>query len=385
MKFRDLFESLDLRKFDPIAKALPEARKKRAEEQLEALSNAVKTGVIYNVTYVTIKDQLGHALEQTLDIFEKSFDIDVIRFAYQYDVAGQYLNFSSCAKQLRDIDRAQQGVSNAEINKYLDGRRKIVEAGNEINKILKDLKPKIIKGRVPKPADPNTFVRKMGGAEAQKLVIDAVKPTVEKQLDDFEKVQEDHFQKLIDSVKSTKEITYKKEKGRSSLSTKITALNVSIQVFQVAQKFFEYDTDKLEKDSDKPYRLYNFKLTPVGKAWPKKESKYLRELIEKQFLSKTVAKLSHIVEKKANLDKIEVLKTKPPRINASMGTVEVGFKFLFTDSSSFEVNNKVVNKYNHLGTYFQQYPTTFHDVTFADGSKMKTPSEEKMTKEFIKP
>jgi hypothetical protein len=382
MKLNILLESLDLKKFDPIVKDLDERWKKRAEEQLEALSNAVKTGVIYNVTYATIKSVLSSSMERSLDILDKSTEREVLRFAYEYDVAGSYLSFNSCAKQLRDIDRAKQGVVNADIKKYLEGRRKIVEAGFEIQKILKDLKPKIIKGRVPKPADPNAFVRKMGSAEAQKLVIDAVKPTVDKQLTEFEKVMKDYFEELIKTVENTKEITYKREKDR--WSSKITNLSVNAQVYQIAQKFFEYDTDKPEKDSDKPYRLYNFKVTPAGKAWPKKESASIREAIEKQFLSKTVAKLSHIVEKKANLDKIEVLKSKPPRVNASMGTVEVGFKFLFTDGSHFEVNNKVVNKSNQLGTYFQQYPTTFHDVTYPDGTKMKTPSEEKMIKEFIK-
>jgi len=383
MKLAILLESLDLKKFDPIIKYLAEPRKKKAEEQLEALSNAVKTGVIYNVTYVTIKDVLTHALERALDEQGKPFNgSDTMRYAYDKDVAGHYLNFNGSPKQLRDIDHALQGMSNVDIKKYLTGRREIVVAATEIQKILKDLKPKILKGRVPKPADLNAFNRKMGSAEAQKLVVDAVKPTVDKQLTEFEKVMKDYFEELIKSVENAKEITYKREKVR--WSSKVTDLNVNQQTYQIAMKFFEFDTDKPEKDSDKPYRMYNFKVTPAGKAWPKKESSEIREAIEKQFLSKTVAKLSHIVEKKANLDKIEVLKSKPPRINSSMGTVEVGFKFLFTDGSHFDVNNKVVNKSNHLGTYFQQYPTTFHNVTFADGTKMKTPSEEKMIKEFIK-
>lgn len=384
MKLAILLESLDLKKFDPIVKNLAEPRKKKAEEQLEALSNAVKTGVIYNVTYVTIKDVLTHALERALDEQGKQFNgSDTMRYAYDKDVAGHYVNFNGSPKQLRDIDHALQGVSNVDIKKYLTGRREIIVAATEIQKILKDLKPKIIKGRVPKPADPNAFNRKMGSAEAQKLVVDAVKPTVDKQLGEFQKVMEEYFQSLIDDVNKLKEITYHKPKSNSWRAT-AEDLSVRVQVYQIAQKFFKYDTDTEKRESNTHYRLYNFKMTPEGKAWPKKESASLRELIEKQFLSKTVAKLSHIVEKKANLDKIEVLKNKPPRINSSMGTVEVGFKFLFTDGSYFEVNNKVVNKSNHLGTYFQQYPTTFHDVTFADGTKMKTPSEEKMIKEFIK-
>jgi hypothetical protein len=57
-------------------------------------------------------------------------------------------------------------------------------------------------------------------------------------------------------------------------------------------------------------------------------------------------------------------------------------KFEFADGSRFLVHNDVVHKFSSRGRPFAQFPTTFHDVVLADGTRMKNPSEAKMKKEF---
>jgi hypothetical protein len=57
-------------------------------------------------------------------------------------------------------------------------------------------------------------------------------------------------------------------------------------------------------------------------------------------------------------------------------------KVSFADGSEFTVRNKVITNTSSAGKWFYQYPTTFHDVKLADGSKLEAPSEEKMVKVF---
>jgi hypothetical protein len=76
-----------------------------------------------------------------------------------------------------------------------------------------------------------------------------------------------------------------------------------------------------------------------------------------------------------NLTSISELPYKKPTIKGGGGQLESGFLFEFADSSEFKV-------VTYAGKQFEQFPTTFHDVKFLDGTKMKIPSEEKMVKEF---
>lgn len=54
----------------------------------------------------------------------------------------------------------------------------------------------------------------------------------------------------------------------------------------------------------------------------------------------------------------------------------------FPDGSGFSTRSQQVLSVSVNGKLFARYPTTFHDVTFKDGSKMKTPSAAKMQAEF---
>ena len=54
----------------------------------------------------------------------------------------------------------------------------------------------------------------------------------------------------------------------------------------------------------------------------------------------------------------------------------------FPDGSSFIVKTQQVISRSILGKIFARYPTTFHDITFSDGTKVKSPSVTSMQKEF---
>ena len=54
----------------------------------------------------------------------------------------------------------------------------------------------------------------------------------------------------------------------------------------------------------------------------------------------------------------------------------------FADGSSFEIKTQQVIAVSCKGNVFARYPTTFHHVTFADGTKMAKPSAGKLQEEF---
>jgi hypothetical protein len=107
-----------------------------------------------------------------------------------------------------------------------------------------------------------------------------------------------------------------------------------------------------------------------------------RSDIEAAFMAKNIRKLSNIVDKKGLTVTITPIGESVIRRSA----IEASLKFVFPDSSSFIVLNKVIinSRYDrNEPKSFYQYPTTFHDVVLADGTKMKFPSEEKMISTFL--
>lgn len=99
---------------------------------------------------------------------------------------------------------------------------------------------------------------------------------------------------------------------------------------------------------------------------------------KEQFISKNEVKLGRIVNTKGNLKTAKILSLHD-------GSYDYGgeIKFEFEDGSSFIVRNKTVWKVSQLGRPFLQFPTTFHNVIFPDGSKMTgSASEKRMIETF---
>lgn len=99
----------------------------------------------------------------------------------------------------------------------------------------------------------------------------------------------------------------------------------------------------------------------------------------RQFIEKNVEKLSAVVELKGGELPLRKL------INASVsgGVLETRMSFTFPDTSSFEVRNQIVQQYSPLGRPYVRFPTTFHDVRLADGSRLSQPSELVMKTTFV--
>lgn len=102
------------------------------------------------------------------------------------------------------------------------------------------------------------------------------------------------------------------------------------------------------------------------------------EAIREAFIGKNSLKLGRITKTKGNLDQAKVIGY------GGGGTFSGDILVTFKDGSSFVVRNKTVHKMSPQGTFFAQFPTTFHDVIMPDGSKMSQPSEKRMQDVFAR-
>jgi hypothetical protein len=181
------------------------------------------------------------------------------------------------------------------------------------------------------------------------------------------------------------------------------------------KKFFKNMVDRYfarrSKDSESPYSMREFDggnariidkfitkeaedgSAKYGNNDPYRKRDDFEELLEKaareqadmvrdRYKSKMMRKLGSIVGKKSEKG-VALKDVKVGNLYAYSGTFEGSMYFYFEDGSSFRVMNKVVTKWPMGGKIFHQYPTTFHNVKFANGKTYKMRSQEQMNNEFI--
>lgn len=380
-----LLEGADsfVNKYKVLYDGQSDGRIKYIKQALEMLETAMGADTVFNVDFGEIKSQLTRALEDSLkvkDDFSRLKNDGSLSDAewrksphMQVYMAGiqSYVNLSQAkgqAQKIKDFLKSKPADFPKEDIDRLETMLAVNEAGNEIFQMIKTLKPKIVKGRKPNPnADPNAFQSKLGSKESQDLVKEKLKDGIKKPLDEYEKAIKSMVQGVIDNFAKQSRIVVERRNG---------ILDPLDQ--HVFQQCFDYKTNR-----DKNTIEYSeIKPNDRAKTFAAASAKQQREGIEQRYFSKNIKKLSHVVDLKGNLSKIEELPYRAPTINGSTGRLESGFKFLFADGSEFKVINKIVTKHSYAGTRFEQFPTTFHDVKLPDGSKMKLPSEEKIVREF---
>lgn len=373
-----LLESTDesfVKKYEPLYVDVSPKLKDSVKLSLEKLETAVNQKHIWNVDFDEIKNDLKRAMHDSLTkhlkISRSDSDNSPHLLVYYADIS-EYAQLNQAASQVKKIDSVllahEKDFQKSDIE-ALKNVRLINELCSDLNVILTKLKPYIEKGRKPsdKAVDPNKFVQKLGSANSQKLVIDSLQKGIKKPLDEYE-----------NSVKTWLKTIY--DKIKSDLSEFICDDPIELLIFS---KCFNGKRD-YKHPVKSEQRFTDITINKSMENFPVEEAKLQRELIEKQYLAKNVKKLSHIIDLKGLQVDITDLPYKEPTVKSGAGTIESGFKFKFSDNSSFEVVNKIIVKTSTRGKEFNQFPTTFHNVVLADGSKMKQPSEEKMVKEFTK-
>jgi hypothetical protein len=129
-------------------------------------------------------------------------------------------------------------------------------------------------------------------------------------------------------------------------------------------KFFEYDGD--------PYnRKPTDKLVDNWEHIIERDAQRYADSVVEPWKTKMAFKLGEVIDRKGGAE-----------ISLTGTAWNEHMNFQFTDGSNFSMKTQPVYARSKLGKDFVRFPTTFHDVTFADGTIMSKPSSDKMQDEF---
>lgn len=265
------------------------------------------------------------------DAFSNKSLGDDWHWAYEIDALPSY--FNQMNKALRNVKKHPDSPSK---KKWLSIASEIIDIGEKFSK----LKP-VKKVAVKKETDKERYVKKLASSEAIRIVNKALEELASK-------IEKDYTEKRIKDIK-TKIETYNKADNKQRRNMR------SVDYLGI----FPFKGDVLLDDK---------KIRKIAETEAKE--------VKQAFLVKNVDKLANILQKKGNL------KGKPKNFNYKKGSFYGDMEFKFTDGSSFIITNKVITKISQYGKWFNQFPTTFHNVILPDGSKMKQPSEERMIEIF---
>lgn len=313
-------------------------------EAADALSRAADDKEIYNARFGEYKGTLTRGIEYAYRTLFDKIKQDVMDSGQETSDLWSITSTSEINKIAKIYDKMKP--QNKEALDFMDAIRGIPVA-------LKIMKPYIKSGRAPTQPKPGQFVKPLASVDATKL---ATKFMTEASQSFADNLKKDISNQLRIAYNKISNITNPADLPKDSNSISVASA-IFIVRNQGGKKFLELKknptaiVEKLIQDSV--------------------------DSIINGFIYKNASKLALVLQKKDAPKMHKILKT-----NIRNGMVENTMEFKFNDGSSFILESSVVYKYSKTGKLFFQYPTRFKNVKLADGSAMKTPSEQKMIKEF---
>lgn len=347
----------------------------------EILSRALAAKHIWNVDYVESKETLSRAVSQAEEnvsndpepipksgiMWQGTEETRFDRILYSNNISPFGIN--EYPKALRGVNALLSGpaAGNAHFNTMLSKYKQVLEAGIQLRDIYKILKPYVEKGRKPKEVDPNAppvFHSISGSKDSQDRVEKELKKLISPLLDKYETNIRTWFTEVFEEYKDRETVDVKNI-GEFTLH----AMRLGIHLARAPNTGWND-------------RIMTVTVLKDAKARIKEAAKKDREEVEKSFLHKNIRKISAILDTKpGGLTKV-VPDEHTIHMQNGYGRIEAGLRFEFTDKAHFNVVTKIIHNRSARGLRFPQYPTTFHDVVRGDGSKLASPSEEKMVKDF---
>ncbi len=337
---------------------------------------------IYNPEYQSAKDALGVFEDAWRAVYDRPTPGHDNWFYYDHPVfknmghdMTSYLN----AQSVKKIDaalkqhkhKADTDHDGAPYRHIFDDLTEIMTAYRAFVEAWKALKPRVVSGRRPKEVEKDergNFIGKLGSHEAIAAVTTALKNQFGPLLDEFEKRRVAYHASIF---KQLSDLVHGK--------TEISRSDIPPEWGMHWQDGFDSKADYRRTGAPHFNQLLFYVQIKARDhhAMAQKKGKEDRDGVEQSFMHKNIKKLSNIVEIKG----IHVDITPIGHAFIDAGSIEGSLHFKFPDGSGFDVKNKVIIN-SRQDSRFYQYPTTFHNVVLADGTKMKMPSEQKMFEEF---
>lgn len=221
----------------------------------------------------------------------------------------------------------------------------------ELMSKLDELKDLIRAGRKPTPPRKPVYVPPYSAAKD----LAAVKKVYDDMIEDIR-------DKLIDSL-------VKRDMDRGPLY--MEALNDA----KIKKKDWEF----IGRNYDKAQGVYALKQQKEREANNRKAAEKEAHALMQMFISKNMSKVNSLVGEKGNFESV-----KEVGVYVDNGVLSGEIAFKFKDGSSFIVRNQLVSVWVWDREPYVRFPTTFHDIVFANGRKVKHDSEEFMNTVWAK-
>jgi len=337
--------------------------KEKVERALEFLELGMKEKKIWNVDYISSKDILGRAVEngskELWDKISDSFkDKDRLQRSQEdwdliYAQPSGLNEVNSLPKKVRKYD----GPLRKDIDEFIAEWLPLAQA-------VKAMKPFIVKGRKVDPNAPtkDRYEAPKTSTSGKALIVSALEKIVSSQAKTLVDNLTNNYLRWADEFlteRTEKESVYDFYKSAADISYVVQRL-----------VFTESNIPRAPKE-------YSYRPNHTGIA--KKMATDGVDDIVKKYLAKNTDKIGSVVEHKGDLKNIKI-----SHGNLHGGGFAGELVCHFSDGTQFTVRNKVVYKMNERGKTFVQFPTTFHDITWADGKKSKMLSEKQMNEDWAK-
>lgn len=329
----------------------------RLEKGLEKLNVALSEGELIATELKDIKFYLNRVFSEAYNKF--------IREKFFY--GGGYQNIPDNLQFTGDFDPSAHRVAGIlkKLDKVKDEDHKVVHRSLKFFKELRSVAAAMVSLKEMVVKKKKAAVQKAQAAESKKASlmshadVKKIKDALTEVTQDIRTDVQEANQKWLESVVNSYKKQYDPENKESHYMYKFRRDPFSREVIGKV----------VEKDGKAIARNFKAKLKP-------KATEMTNDILD-MFINKNTSKLAEIVKNKDNMKKITVVNA-----GAGRGVIEGLMKLTFKDGSQFDVTNKAVMSFSKYGKPFYRFPTTFHRVTLADGSKLRSPSEKKMKEEF---
>lgn len=341
------------------------------------------TGSVYNRDWVKLKESL-------ILIFNEAFEKIYFETAVTEDSSDEWYFSTSphfhlsqtiapqlstnVSKNVRQLNSSLKQLGDDEASDALKLKLKklkqLAEAYAELIEAQRIASEKVIAKRRQAATIPANLLEDSNF----KLIVDSLKDLIAKPLNTLEKDLKEEFHDKITRLRAK----IKRLDGKVVAPGHDEAGDLTAGELQLFIKLFDYESVDSYSGKKAKTLFVNIRPTEFIKSYAAEKAKKERDEIEATFIAKNANKLLAIIKNKKEAPSIEQL--GEPKVTA--GSITTTLKFIFPDGAHFTVINKVTTNRSPKGEAFYQYPITFHNVRLSDGTKISSPSEDKMLTQF---
>lgn len=335
------------------------------EKALEILTTALDAGQIMNVSFKDMKDYLNRAFERAwhnavseIYLARVAGDKGRVETDFERDLYYTYPQCHTAVGLLKKIEKSK------ETSDMIDAAKSLLKEIGPLAVGVTSLKDKVVKRQPKAPEDIKArFSPDAVRGTALEKIKAALEQVCEKNynalVEHFVEIQNHYLAAFVASGENDPYIFFVSKPSKQGKY-------VNQRAYTVVSSATTQDPRRV---NERVKLLPRAEIDRKFAASAKKDAAEIRD----GFVYKNLGKLASIVDKKGDIDKIEVIGQ-----GVDLGGLRGVLRITFHSGARFTVTNSVVFVRNNNGTEFFRFPLTFSDVRLSNGSAMNLPSEEKM-------